>query len=157
MVLNAGLFCTAQSAQQSSKEQSRVPPPQSQQDVAAPNLHVVSVTFNYDFRKNLACSPNTTAKTCIKEFNVYDISGGRYKLFSIPVPAGAHGQVKGITGQGPLRAFEPGMHFIAVTAESVNGVESDPASCKTTVQIPASVPTSVRSDDFNPGARPAKR
>ena len=136
-VLYATLSLAAEPAQQAAREQSRLPPPApSNPDTQASNLHSVSITFNYDFRKIPACSPSVTAKMCIKEFNIYDISGGKYKLFSIPVPKDARGQMKGITGQGSRRSFEPGMHFIAITAESMTGGESDPASCKTTVQIP---------------------
>src|SRR5204863_1776233 len=73
----------------------------------------VTVTFDYDFKLNPACSPKLT-KNCVKQFNVYDISsGGRTKLFSIPVPAGAAGSVKGITGTSP--PVPAGQHTLAVT------------------------------------------
>jgi hypothetical protein len=99
------------------------------------NIHSATVKFDYDFTKTPACSPKATAKTCIKQFDVYDVSGGRYKLFTIPAPAGATGVVKGITGQGPSRAFEPGTHFIAVTAENAAGVESDTGAAKVSVEV----------------------
>lgn len=102
-----------------------------------PNSHIVRVNFDYDFTKVPACSPNVAAKNCIKRFDVYDISGGLHKLFSIPAPAGATGVVKGITGQSPRRVFEPGTHIIAVTAESATGGESEVTGSKTTVVIPA--------------------
>jgi len=78
-----------------------------------------------------------TSKTCVKQFNVYDISGGRYKLFSIPTPEGASGFVKGITGKSPPRQFEPGTHFISVTAENAAGAESDVNSAKVSVEVKA--------------------
>jgi hypothetical protein len=102
-----------------------------------PNLHIVTVHFNYDFTKVPACSSKIITKNCIKQFDVYDISGRRYKLFSIPAPAGANGIVKNITGQSPRRVFEPGTHSIAVTAESAAGTESEVTGSKTTVLVPA--------------------
>jgi len=102
-----------------------------------PNLHLVTVHFNYDFTKVPACSSKIITKNCIKQFDVYDISGRRYKLFSIPAPAGANGIVKNITGQSPRRVFEPGTHSIAVTAESAAGTESEVTGSKTTVLVPA--------------------
>ena len=98
--------------------------------------HSVAVTFNYDFTKTPPCSAKATAKTCVKQFDVYDISGQRFKLFSIPAPAGATGVAKGITGQSPNRVFEPGTHIIAVTAENGNGTESEVTGAETTVVIP---------------------
>jgi hypothetical protein len=100
-------------------------------------LHILTVHFNYDFTKVPACSSKIITKNCIKQFDVYDISGRRYKLFSIPAPAGANGIVKNITGQSPRRVFEPGTHSIAVTAESAAGTESEVTGSKTTVLVPA--------------------
>ncbi len=95
----------------------------------------VTVTFDYDFRLSPACSPKLTKK-CVKQFNVYDISPGvRTKLFSIPVPAGAAGSVKGITGTSPPVPLSAGKHTLAVTAESVEGTESDSSACATTVKV----------------------
>ena len=102
--------------------------------------HSINVIFDYDFKKTPACSPKGTSKTCVKQFNVYDISGGRYKLFSIPAPEGATGVVKGITGKSPSRHFEPGTHFIAVAAENSSGVESDVNAAKFSVEIKPDAP-----------------
>jgi len=145
-------------SQQSPTQQSNGQPSQSQPDTTAPNLHAITVTFSYDFTKNPACSPKVTTKTCIKQFDVYDVSGRKYRLFSIPVPADASGQVKTITGRGPSRAFEPGLHFIAVTAENASGVESDFAGCRTKVQVPPPV-ASANADpgDSSSEAAPAKQ
>jgi len=114
------------------------------------NTHKVTVTFDYDFTKTPPCSPKVTAKTCIKQFDVYDVSGGRYKLFTIPAPAGATGVVKGITGQGPSRTFEPGTHFIAVTAENAAAVESDTNAARVSVEV-------KRKSLPAPAAAPAKQ
>ncbi len=106
--------------------------------VATPSAkHSITVKFDYDFSRSPVCSAKITTK-CVQQFNVYDISGGpahRVKLFSIPVPSNASGQVKGITGTSPQLSFEPGTHFLAVTAQPTSGNESDPAVCTTTVQI----------------------
>jgi hypothetical protein len=99
------------------------------------NLHIVTVTFNYDFRESPACTPKTKSKTCIKEFVVYDVASGREKLFTIPPPAGATGIVKGITAKGPEHAIPPGVHYIAVTAVNAAGGESDTEAAKFQVEV----------------------
>lgn len=116
---------------------------QSGQPAQQAGAHSIGVTFDYDFAKIPACLPKGTSKTCIKQFNVYDVSGGRYKLFSIPAPEGATGAVKGITGKSPQRHFEPGTHFIAVAAENSAGVESDVNAAKFTVEIKPDAPASA--------------
>jgi len=121
---------------QNVEAQSGQPVPQTQQAGA----HSISVTFDYDFKNTPTCSPKGTSKTCVKQFNVYDVSGGRFKLFSIPAPEGATGVVKGITGKSPQRHFEPGTHFIAVAAENGAGVESDVNAAKFTVEIKPDAP-----------------
>ena len=115
------------------------PAPQAQQA----GTHSISVTFDYDFKNTPACSSKGTSKTCVKQFNVYDVSGGRFKLFSIPAPEGVTGAVKGITGKSPSRRFEPGTHFIAVAAENSAGVESDVNAAKFTVEIKPDAPASA--------------
>jgi hypothetical protein len=87
--------------------------------------HIVTVLFDYDFQKNPSCAERPSVKACVKQFDVYDVSGGRVRLFSIPVPKNAIGFVRGITGQSPSRIFLPGTHFIAVTAENSAGAESN--------------------------------
>jgi hypothetical protein len=102
-----------------------------------PAKHTVTVKFDYDFSRSPACTANLTAK-CVQQFNVYDISGGaahRIKLFSIPLPPNPSGQIRGITGTSPQLSWEPGTHFLAVTAQWPTGDESNPAVCTTTVQI----------------------
>lgn len=100
--------------------------------------HKITITFEYDFSKTPVCAANAT-KSCITEFNLYDISGGvqkRTKLMSFPPPAGATGLVKGITAITPLLVFEPGKHLLAVTARMSKGSESDPTKCTIWVDIP---------------------
>jgi hypothetical protein len=99
--------------------------------------HTITLKFNYDFKKTPACSEKVTKK-CVSQFNVYDISGGqrRYKLMSIPVPAGATGDVEGITAATPPRVFESGKHLIAVTAAQADGVESNGNVATVWVEIP---------------------
>jgi len=76
----------------------------------------IIVTFDYDFG--------------------YDMTDeGRMKLFSIPVPGGAAGFVKGITGTSPPIRLPAGEHIVAVTAESANGLESDSGACATRIQV----------------------
>ena len=99
--------------------------------------HSITVKFDYDFSRTPACSAKITKK-CVKQFIVYDISGGsqnRAKLFSIPVPDGASGQMKGITGTSPQLSFELGQHFLAVVAQWPDSTESETIACYTTVQI----------------------
>lgn len=100
--------------------------------------HKVSITFNYDFSRTPVC-PAKTAKSCVTQFNLYDISAGvqkRTKLMSFPPPAGATGVVKGITATTPLLVFEPGKHLLAVTAQMSKGDESDPNKCTIWVDVP---------------------
>jgi len=118
-------------------------PAQQTQQAQQAGAHSIGVSFDYDFKQAPACPSKGTSKTCIKQFNVYDVSGGRYKLFSIPAPEGATGAVKGITGKSPQRHFEPGTHFIAVAAESGAGVESDVNAAKFTVEIKPDAPASA--------------
>jgi hypothetical protein len=101
-----------------------------------PVKHTVTVTFDYDFTLNHACSA-AVMKKCVAQFNVYDISGGRpYKLFSIPAPSGASGPAKGITGDSQLLLFESGKHLFAVTAQTAGGEESSPRACSTWASVP---------------------
>jgi hypothetical protein len=41
----------------------------------AGSQHTVSVTLNYDFSVDNACSATVTTG-CVKQFNIYDITGG---------------------------------------------------------------------------------
>jgi hypothetical protein len=100
--------------------------------------HKISITFNYDFSGTPVC-PAKNAKSCVTQFNLYDISAGiqkKTKLMSFPPPAGANGNVKGITATTPLLVFEPGKHRLAVTAQMSKGDESDPNRCTIWVDVP---------------------
>jgi hypothetical protein len=100
--------------------------------------HKISFTFDYDFSITPACSRKVT-KACVQQFNFYDISQGipkRVKLGSIPVPTGAHGLVKGISGTTESILFNPGKHRVAVSAQTPDGSESDLRRCKIMVLIP---------------------
>jgi hypothetical protein len=102
--------------------------------------HAVTVRFDYDFDLTPAC-PQSKDKPCVEQFIVYDISGGpspdkRFKLFTIPVPSGAKGTVKGITGTSQPLSFQAGKHLIAVTAQMPNQKESNPSVCQFSVTIP---------------------
>jgi hypothetical protein len=100
----------------------------------------MTVHFDYDFNGTPAC-PQPENKPCVEQFIVYDISAGilpeqRFKLFTVPVPPDAKGEVKGITGTSPPLAFESGKHLIAVTAEMPDKRESNPGVCQFWVTIP---------------------
>jgi hypothetical protein len=41
----------------------------------APSQHTVSVTLNYDFTVDKACSATATTG-CLKQFNIYDLTTG---------------------------------------------------------------------------------
>jgi hypothetical protein len=120
-----------------------VSPPQGQQPdatVPAPghSLHSITVTFDYDFTRTPACTQKVR-EHCTQRFVVYDISAGyarRAKLFVIPVPDGAKGQMHGITATGPKLDFESGRHQIAVTAQEPSGVESQHYAATVWVVIP---------------------
>lgn len=102
--------------------------------------HKITVTFDYNFTRLPPCSAKVKdEKKCVDLFVVYDASAGwnkRTQLMTIPVPSGAQGTVKGISGTTPLLAFEPGKHLIAVVAQTPKGVQSDPNRCMIWVQIP---------------------
>jgi hypothetical protein len=96
------------------------------------------VTFDYDFTRTPACTPKVR-EHCTQRFVVYDISAGyahRARLFTIPVPNGAKGQMHGITAAGPKQDFESGKHEIAVTAQDPSGIESQHYAATVWVVIP---------------------
>jgi hypothetical protein len=98
--------------------------------------HTITVTFDYDFTVNHACSLTVITK-CAVRFNVYDISGEKpFRLFSIPVPPGASGPVKGITEDSQPLLFETGKHLFAVTAQMASGEESNARACAVWAQVP---------------------
>jgi hypothetical protein len=106
--------------------------------LASQARHKITFTFDYDFRIIPACSPEVKLP-CIQQFNFYDISAGipkRVRLGSIPVPSGAMGLVKGISGTSESHLFRSGRHRIAVSAQMPNGMESDLSECTTIIKIP---------------------
>lgn len=83
---------------------------------AGPGQHTLTVTLDYDFTADNACSASVT-KGCLQQFNVYDITSGTpVKLFSFAAPAGATGPVNGITGTSGLITLHAGTHTFAATA-----------------------------------------
>jgi hypothetical protein len=106
----------------------------------APAKHTITVHFNYDFDRTPAC-PQDKGKPCVEQFIIYDISGGptpdkRFMLFTVPVPPGAKGAMKGITGTSPQLSFESGQHLIGVTAQMPDKKESSPSACQVWVTVP---------------------
>lgn len=105
--------------------------------LASQARHTITVRFDYNFGIIPACSSEVKLP-CIQQFNLYDISAGipkRVKLGSIPVPSGATGLLKGISGTSESHAFHSGKHLIAVSAQMPNGDESDLSECTTIVKI----------------------
>jgi hypothetical protein len=111
------------------------------------DLHTITITFDYNFDNNPSCAEKPALKRCVKQFVVYDISVKKVELFSIPVPDGAHGLVKGIQGESPMRIFLPGKHYIAVTAQNADGLESPVSSGRIAVEI------KPKAADSNPSAK----
>ena len=106
--------------------------------LAAQARHKITFTFDYDFGITPACSSKVKLP-CVQQFNFYDISAGipkRVRLGSIPVPPGATGLVKRISGTSESLLFRPGRHMIAVSAQMPNGMESDLSNCTTIIKIP---------------------
>jgi hypothetical protein len=109
------------------------PPP-----AASHGVHVVTVTFDYDFSKTPACTAKIT-KHCITQFIAYDISGSAKNpilLFPIPLPPNPSGPVKGITKASPPLDFESGKHLVSVSAMSADGTHSKRSLCTTWITIP---------------------
>jgi hypothetical protein len=97
------------------------------------NKQEVTVTFDYDFTQNHACS-STVIVNCLAQFNVYDISGiVPQKLFSIPAPSGAAGPITNITGSVRSLPSESRKHRFAVSAQMASGEESSPQACAASV------------------------
>lgn len=107
---------------------------------AGPGQHTVTVTLDYDFTADNACSGSVT-KGCLQRFNVYEVtSGAPVKLFSIAAPAGATGPVSGITGTSGLIRLHAGAHTFAATAQMADGTESDPNACTATATVKPGAP-----------------
>lgn len=107
--------------------------------IATTGQHILTVTFNYDFTTDNACSATVT-KSCLQQFNIYDITTGTpVKLFSVPAPSGANSAVTGITGTSALLPLKSGVHTFGATAQMADGTESSPnASTATATVLPSS-------------------
>lgn len=106
---------------------------------ATTGQHILTVTFNYDFTSDNACSATVT-KACLQQFNIYDVTTGTpVKLFTVPAPSGANSAVTGITGTSALLALKSGVHTFGATAQMADGTESSPnASTATATVLPSS-------------------
>jgi hypothetical protein len=102
----------------------------------AASQHTVSVTLNYDFSIDNACSAAVTTG-CVKQFNIYDLTGSAtpVKLFSIPAPSGANSAVTGITGTSGPVTLRAGVHTFAATAQMADGTESNPNGSTATAAV----------------------
>ena len=109
---------------------------------ATPGQHTLTVTFNYDFTTDNACSATVT-KGCVLQFNVYDVTTGTpVKLFSVPAPAGSTSAVTGITGTSGLLPLKSGVHTFGATAQMADGTESSPNASTATATVPPGSPAS---------------
>ena len=109
---------------------------------ATPGQHTLTVTFNYDFTTDNACSATVT-KGCVLQFNVYDVTTGTpVKLFSLPAPAGSTSAVTGITGTSGLLPLKSGVHTFGATAQMADGTESSPNASTATATVPPGSPAS---------------
>ena len=109
---------------------------------ATPGQHTLTVTFNYDFTLDNACSATVT-KGCVLQFNVYDVTTGTpVKLFSVPAPAGSTSAVTGITGTSGLLPLKSGVHTFGATAQMADGTESSPNASTATATVPPGSPAS---------------
>jgi hypothetical protein len=107
---------------------------------ATPGQHTLTVTFNYDFTTDNACSASV-AKACLQQFNIYDLTTGTaVKLFSVPAPAGANSAVTGITGTSGLLPMKSGVHTFGATAQMADGTESSPNASTATATVPPGSP-----------------
>lgn len=110
---------------------------------SAPPNHTLTVTLNYDFSVDNACSSSVTT-SCIKQFNIYDTTAGGspVKLFSIPAPSGANSAVTGITGTSNALSLKSGVHTFAATAQMADGTESSPNASSATAAVSPASPAS---------------
>jgi hypothetical protein len=110
---------------------------------STPGQHTVTVTLNYDFSVDTACSATVTTG-CVKQFNIYDITGGGtpVRLFSITAPGGANSAVTGITGTSGLVNLKAGVHTFAATAQMADGTESSPNGSTATAPVAPGTPAS---------------
>jgi hypothetical protein len=110
---------------------------------AAQTTHTVKVTLNYDFTVDNGCS-STVTTGCLKQFNIYDITGGGtpVKIFSITAPSGANTAVTGITGTSGAVTLKSGVHTFAATALMADGTESSPNASTATAGVAPGSPAS---------------
>jgi len=110
---------------------------------AGPSQHTVTVTLNYDFTVDNGCS-STVTSGCVKQFNIYDITGGGtpVKLFTIAAPSGATTAITGITGTSGLVTLRAGVHTFAATAQMADGTESNPNGSTATATVAPGSPVS---------------
>jgi hypothetical protein len=109
---------------------------------ATPGQHTLTVTFNYDFTVDNACSASVT-KACLLQFNIYDVTTGTpVKLFSVPAPPGATSAVTGITSTSGLLPMKSGVHIFGATAQMADGTESSPNASTATATVPPGSPAS---------------
>ena len=103
---------------------------------ATPVQHTLTVTFNYDFTTDNACSATVT-KACLLQFNIYDVTTGTpVKLFSVPAPSGATSAVTGISSTSALLPMKSGVHIFGATAQMADGTESSPNASTATATVP---------------------
>jgi hypothetical protein len=109
----------------------------------APSQHTLTVTLNYDFSVDNGCSATVTTG-CVKQFNIYDITGGGtpVKLFSITAPTGANTALTGITGTSAMLTLKAGVHTFAATAQMADGTESSPNASTATATVAPGAPAS---------------
>ncbi|HZP34173.1 MAG TPA: hypothetical protein VFB23_12510 [Candidatus Acidoferrales bacterium] len=101
--------------------------------------HTITVAVVYDFSQTNACS-STVTSGCIKQFNVYNTTGGAKTLiFSIAAPSGAAASTT-VTGTSPTMSLPVGTTSLAVTAATPDPIESAPATG--TVSVAPNAPTS---------------
>jgi hypothetical protein len=109
---------------------------------AGPAQHTITVTLNYDFTIDNACSATVTTG-CVKQFNIYDLAGASpVKLFSIAAPSGANAATSGITGTSGALTLRSGSHSFGATAQMADGTESDPNACTATALVKPGAPVS---------------
>ena len=109
---------------------------------ATPGQHTLTVTFNYDFTTDNACSATVT-KACLLQFNIYDVTTGTpVKLFSVPAPSGATSAVTGISSTSALLPMKSGVHIFGATAQMADGTESSPNASTATATVPPGSPAS---------------
>lgn len=87
--------------------------------------NTVTVSGTYDFSVNSACSTTVTT-SCLKQFNVYDTTGGTNVLIgSVASPSGATSSTAAVSGSFSA-SIHAGARTFIITAQMADGTESDP-------------------------------